>query len=299
MTRGRSDFTIGKKKKKDDKGELPVKTGLVLEGGGLRGVFTVGVLDAFLEGDFHADYVIGVSAGAANGVSYVSGQKGRGLRTNIDYLREPRYMGLRSLLLHGSLFGMDFIFGEIPEHLDPFDYDAFERNPCEFVTGALDARTGETVYYGKQDIRQGLAVLRATSSLPMLAKPVEYEGRLLLDGGTGDPIPVRRALADGCDRVIVVLTRERGYRKQPQSFRAAYHAGLRRYPAVVKLLDTRHTLYNETLDFVAGLECGGTAVVLAPPEAPQIRRVERDREKLLALYQQGVEAGRALLQRGL
>ena len=167
------------------------------------------------------------------------------------------------------------------------------------MTGALDARTGETVYYGKQDIRRGLAVLRATSSLPMLARPVEYEGRLLLDGGTGDPIPVRRALADGCDRVIVVLTRERGYRKQPQSFRAAYHAGLRRYPAVVKLLDTRHTLYNETLDFVAGLECGGTAVVLAPPEAPQIRRVERDREKLLALYQQGVEAGRALLRRGL
>ena len=275
-----------------------MKTGLVLEGGGLRGVFTAGVLDAFLEGNFHADYVIGVSAGAANGVSYVSGQFERGLRTNTDYLRDPRYMGLRSLLFHRSLFGMDFIFGEIPQKLDPFDYDAFRRSPCEFWTGAIDIQTGETVYFGKDEIGENLEALRATTSLPMLSPPVSYRGRLLLDGGAADPIPVRRALADGCDKVVVVLTRQRGYRKEAQSFRAAYHAAFRRYPAMARALDTRHLIYNDTLDFIAGLECGGTAAVLAPPQAPSVQRIERDREKLLALYREGLEAGRGLLAGG-
>ena len=275
-----------------------MKTGLVLEGGGLRGVFTAGVLDAFLEGNFHADYVIGVSAGAANGVSYVSGQRERGLRTNTDYLHDPRYMGLRSLLLHRSLFGMDFIFHEIPQHLDPFDYQAFQENPCEFWTGAIDIRTGETVYFGKEEIGDDLEALRATTSLPLLSQPVAYRGRLLLDGGTADPIPVRRALADGCDRVVVVLTRERGYRKPAQSFRAVYRSAFRRYPAIIRALDTRHRIYNDTLDFLAGLECGGTAAVIAPATPPQVRRIERDRDKLLALYQEGLEAGRALLGSG-
>ncbi|OUP13259.1 patatin-like phospholipase family protein [Anaeromassilibacillus sp. An200] len=275
-----------------------MKTGLVLEGGGLRGVFTAGVLDAFLDGNFHADYVIGVSAGAANGVSYVSGQRERGLRTNTDYLHDPRYMGLRSLLLHRSLFGMDFIFHEIPQHLDPFDYQAFQENLCEFWTGAIDIRTGETVYFGKEEIGDDLEALRATTSLPLLSQPVAYRGRLLLDGGTADPIPVRRALADGCDRVVVVLTRERGYRKPAQSFRAVYRSAFRRYPAMIRALDTRHRIYNDTLDFLAGLECGGTAAVIAPATPPQVRRIERDRDKLLALYQEGLEAGRALLGSG-
>ena len=275
-----------------------MKTGLVLEGGGLRGVFTAGVLDAFLDGNFHADYVIGVSAGAANGVSYVSGQRERGLRTNTDYLHDPRYMGLRSLLLHRSLFGMDFIFHEIPQHLDPFDYQAFQENLCEFWTGAIDIRTGETVYFGKEEIGDDLEALRATTSLPLLSQPVAYQGRLLLDGGTADPIPVRRALADGCDRVVVVLTLERGYRKPAQSFRAVYRSAFRRYPAMIRALDTRHRIYNDTLDFLAVLECGGTAAVIAPATPPQVRRIERDRDKLLALYQEGLEAGRALLGSG-
>ena len=275
-----------------------MKTGLVLEGGGLRGVFTAGVLDAFLDGNFHADYVIGVSAGAANGVSYVSGQRERGLRTNTDYLHDPRYMGLRSLLLHRSLFGMDFIFHEIPQHLDPFDYQAFQENLCEFWTGAIDIRTGETVYFGKEEIGDDLEALRATTSLPLLSQPVAYRGRLLLDGGTAVPSPVGRALADGCDRVVVVLTRERGYRKPAQSFRAVYRSAFRRYPAMIRALDTRHRIYNDTLDFLAGLECGGTAAVIAPATPPQVRRIERDRDKLLALYQEGLEAGRALLGSG-
>ena len=192
----------------------------------------------------------------------------------------------------------DFIFHEIPQHLDPFDYQAFQENPCEFWTGAIDIRTGETVYFGKEEIGDDLEALRATTSLPLLSQPVAYRGRLLLDGGTADPIPVRRALADGCDRVVVVLTRERGYRKPAQSFRAVYRSAFRRYPAMIRALDTRHRIYNDTLDFLAGLECGGTAAVIAPATPPQVRRIERNRDKLLALYQEGLEAGRALLGSG-
>lgn len=148
------------------------------------------------------------------------------------------------------------------------------------------------------EIGDDLEALRATTSLPLLSQPVAYRGRLLLDGGTADPIPVRRALADGCDRVVVVLTRERSYRKPAQSFRAVYRSAFRRYPAMIRALDTRHRIYNDTLDFLAGLECGGTAAVIAPATPPQVRRIERDRDKLLALYQEGLEAGRALLGSG-
>ena len=274
-------------------------TGLVLEGGGRRGDYTAGVLDCLLDAKIEFPYIAAVSAGACNATAYISKQRGRNVRVQTKYIREPRYLGLSSLLKNGSMFNYDFIIDEIGTKLEPLDLEAFLASGIRFLTGATDVATGKPVYFEKEVYRDSFLALRASCSIPFFSKIVSYDGRLLLDGGTGDPTPVRRALADGWDRVIVVLTRERGYRKQPQSFRAAYHAGFRRYPAVVKLLDTRHTLYNETLDFVAGLECGGTAVVLAPPEAPQIRRVERDREKLLALYQQGVEAGRALLQRGL
>lgn len=275
-----------------------MKFGLVLEGGGLRGVYTVGVLDAFLERGRMADYVVGVSAGAANGVSYVSRQKGRGLRTNLDYLKDPRYMGLRSLLLHRSLFGLDFIFGEIPAKLDPFDYEAFQQNPCQFKAGAIDVETGETVYFDKSHMRDNVKVLQASSSLPVLSPIVEYGGYRLLDGGVSDPIPVRQALADGCTRVAVVLTRAWGYRKKPQSFRPVYRRVYRQYPSLVRALETRHLAYNETLDFLARLQWEGKAAVIAPASPPQVGRVERNREKLLALYREGRRDGEAFLRSG-
>mgnify|MGYP002573237426 CR=1 FL=1 len=272
-----------------------MKRGLVLEGGGMRGIYTIGVLDLFDEYGIWFDYVIGVSAGACNGASFVSGQRGRSLRINTGYLRDKRYLGLQSFVKTKSLFGMDFIFREIPDRLDPFDYKAFHAAPCEFVVGVTDVQTGGTVYFGKESMQGQCDVLRASSSIPVFSPPVAIQGREYLDGGTTDAIPVRKALADGCDSLVVVLTRQRGYQKRPEGMRSIYRRVLKGYPAVIEALDHRHEGYNETLRYLETLEQEKKALVLAPREAPLVGRFEKKREKLLALYQMGREDAFAAL----
>ena len=175
-----------------------MKLGLVLEGGGMRGLYTVGVLDALMERRLSPDYVIGVSAGAGNGISFVSGQKGRAYRVDMDYLRDRRYISLRNFVKTRSVFGMDFVFDDIPGKYDPFNYPAFLASPTEFVTGVTDVVTGRPVYFGKQPLMADQCrLLRASAAIPLFSPMVEFRGRLYLDGGTADPIPVKRALADG------------------------------------------------------------------------------------------------------
>lgn len=265
-----------------------LKTGIVLEGGGMRGLYTNGVLDKLMDEGIRADYVIGVSAGAGNGISYVSGQRGRGGRVNLDYIGDPRYIGVRNLLRTRSVFGMEFIFNTIPHRLDPFDFDAFQASPCEFVAGATDVLTGRPVYFGKEHLNRDTTVLRASASLPVFSPPVEYQGRLYLDGGTSDPIPVRKALEDGCTRLLVVLTRPRDYKKPPEKHRAIYARLFRKYPKMVSLMDNRHRIYNHTLAFIRKLEERGKAVVIAPSAPIGIGRFERDPQKLSALYELGM-----------
>ena len=265
-----------------------MKTGLVLEGGGMRGLYTVGVLDWFMEQDFLPDYIIGVSAGADNAISYISGQRGRGYRVTMDYLGDKRYISLSNFIRTKSVFGMDFVFDEVPKRLDPFDYQAFLDAPCEFFAGVTDVRTGKPVYFGKQPtIEEEGMVLRASSSIPMFSPMVEFQGGLYLDGGTADPIPVRRAMEDGCDRLIVVLTRDRLYEKKQEGLRRLYSRKFREYPAMVQLLDTRHQLYNETRRFLFRLEEEGRAVVIAPRAPLEISRFEKKREPLDKVFRQG------------
>ncbi|MFR9190076.1 MAG: patatin family protein, partial [Anaerotruncus massiliensis (ex Togo et al. 2019)] len=222
-----------------------MKIGLVLEGGGMRGLYTNGVLDCLMDNHFEADYVIGVSAGACSGVSYVSGQRGRSYRVNTGYVDDKRYVGFESLVKTKSMFGMDFIFDEIPNHLDPFDYEAFLASPMEFVTGVTDADTGRPVYFTKEAVRPGdSTLLRASSSIPVFSPVVEFMGGRYLDGGTSDPIPVQKALDDGCDRVVVVLTRDRSYEKSPEGIRPVYRHIFHDSPGMVRTLDTRHEVYN-------------------------------------------------------
>lgn len=262
-----------------------MKYGLVLEGGGMRGAYTVGVLDEFMERGVSFDYVIGVSAGASNGVSFVSKQKGRSLRINTEYLKDKRYLSLSNYLKSKSLFGMDFIFDEIPHRLEKFDYTAFFQNPCEFYAGVTDIETGKPVYFGKE--RDICTVLRASSSIPIFSPPVEINGRLYLDGGTSDPIPVKKAVEDGCDRVVVVLTRERSYQKNPEKFRPVYKRVFHQYPQMIHTLDTRHEIYNNELHYLRSLEKEGRALVIAPKESLGIGRFEKEKEKLLSVYRQG------------
>lgn len=263
----------------------------------MRGVYTVGVLAALMDHHFLPDELIGVSAGASNSVSYLSGQSGRGYRTNIDYIGDKRYLSLRNYVTTKSLFGMDFIFDEVPNQLDPFDYDALQACPCSLQVGVTDVETGKAVFFGKEHLKEDLTILKASCSLPIFSPMVAYQGRKYLDGGVADPIPIDKALADGCDRILVVLTQDRAYRKKPQAGRAFYHMVYRRYPQIVQALDRRHLVYNRTLKQLRLLERSGKAIVVAPKQPLGLGRFEQDKQRLIDTYQLAYQDGKALMQK--
>lgn len=257
-----------------------MKTGLVLEGGGMRGMYTIGALDFFLEKDISFDYVIGVSAGACNGISFVSKQKGRNYRVNTVHIRDKRYISLSNLFREHSLFGMDFLFELVPNSLEPFDYTAFFENPTEFTVGVTNVETGRPEYFTKSDCDHDTTALRASSSIPCFSPIVEYRGKKYLDGGTSDPIPFKKALADGCDRLVVILTRQCGYHKTPEKMRPLYHRIFKKYPAMYEVMDRRDLVYNRTLDELYQLEREGKAIVIAPEKPLAIGRFEKDPVRL-------------------
>ncbi|MBB3113213.1 putative patatin/cPLA2 family phospholipase [Paenibacillus phyllosphaerae] len=270
--------------------------GLVLEGGGMRGVYTAGVLEYFSEQGVYFPYTIGVSAGACMAASYLSRQQGRNRTVNVEWVKDSRYISWGNLLKKGQLFGMDFVFDEIPNKLVPFDYKALEASTEEFVIGTTDCRTGETVYYKKSEPDfDVLHILRASSSLPFIAPIVEHAGRQLLDGGISDPIPLRKSQQDGNKRNVLVLTRNREYRKSPNRFAFAIRRAYGKYPAFVDRMLKRHETYNSTLAYIDEQESKGTTFVIRPQEPLVVGRMERDSKKLDALYRQGYEDAKRLL----
>lgn len=269
---------------------MTVNRGLVLEGGGLRGQYTAGVLDAFLDAGLTFPYIVGVSAGASIACSYVSGQRGRNLQIVETYRNDPRYLSLRNLVFKGSLFGMDFIYSDIPHRLIPFDFPAFQASPSRFVTVCVDCRSGEAVYYEKDD--DHLTVLRASASLPFLSRPVSYGGRELLDGAIVDAIPLAKAKAEGFVKNVAILTRPSGYRKEEGSTLPA-RLFYRRYPRLVEALGLRVRRYNQAMDLVEAEERAGNALVIRPSRDLGISRTEKSVTKLRALYELGLEDGAA------
>lgn len=262
--------------------------GLVLEGGGMRGVYTAGVLECFLEHDIFFPYVIGVSAGACNAASYLSRQKGRNHTVNIKYVSDPRYISWRNFLKNRQFFGMDFIFDEIPNKLVPYDYEAFYRNPAEFVIGTTDCNTGNPVYFSKEDYGQEvLTVLKASSSLPFIAKEITFKDKVLLDGGISDPIPIKKAKADGYKKNIVILTRNEGYQKQPSRFQFLAKGKYRQYSGLQTALARRYRKYNETIRFLEEEEKAGNAMIIRPTVPVEVGRMERHPDKLEKLYLTG------------
>lgn len=263
--------------------------GLVLEGGGMRGQFTAGALDFFLDRGIDFDYVIGVSAGACNGTSYISRQRGRNKIVNTAFVKDWRFVSFRSLIVRGSLFGMDFIFDAIPNKLVPFDTETFLKSRVTFKVVTTDCATGRAAYYEKADFDSKFSVLRASCSMPLLSPMVEFRGRKLLDGGIADPVPIRKAVADGFIKNVVILTRNRGYKKNPVKlseellYRARYH----KYPALIKTILQRPDIYNETLDYLDELERRGQAVVIRPTAKLKVGRLEKNIDRLMELYKQG------------
>jgi len=272
------------------------KIGLVLEGGGMRTAYTAGVLEYFAERELYLPYTIGVSAGACIAASYLSRQRGRNKVVNIDWVSDPRYLSWKNWVKNRQLFGMDFIFDEIPNSLVPFDFDTFAASSEELVVGMTDCVTGETIYrYKNAPGFDALRALRASSSLPFIAPIVEYDGRPMLDGGISDPIPLRQAERDGCARNILVLTRNEGYRKSPNRFPWLVRASYGKYPDFVKTMLRRHEVYNEILSHIDRQEQEGAAFVIRPSVPLEVRRMERNPAKLQALYDRGWEDAKTLL----
>lgn len=261
--------------------------GLVLEGGGMRGLYTAGVLDAFLDEGITFDYVIGVSAGACNAVSFLTGQRKRNYHVNIDYINDKRYMSVQNFLRDGCLFSEEMMFHKIPKELLPFDYETFRQSKVPFIACCTSCLTGKPVYHQVDDLEADYKPVLASMSLPLVSKMVSYHGDLLLDGGMADPIPVEKALHDGCDKLVTVLTREKGYRKSPESTLKLAKVFYRKYPKLVKAIADRHILYNAQLDLCRKLEEEGRAIVINPDEKVSIKRTEKDVQKLDALYHLG------------
>ena len=265
-----------------------MKTGLILEGGAMRGLFTAGVLDVLMENKIAFDGVIGVSAGAAFGCNFKSGQIGRAVRYNVRFCRDKRYCGLGSLLKTGDIFNTDFCYGEVPLKLDPFDFDAFEKDPTDFYVVCTDVETGEALchrYTGRDD--HGFDWIRASASMPLVSRMVEIEGRKLLDGGIADSIPASCFESMGYTRNVVILTRPEGYRKKKNQALPLIRRKYRAYPRLVEAMEQRHLIYNAELDYVAQAQAEGRMFVIRPEKALAVRRIEKNPERLRAAYEEG------------
>ena len=272
--------------------EEMIRTGLVLEGGAMRGLFTAGVLDVIMENGLRFDGVIGVSAGACFGCNCKSGQIGRVIRYNKRFARDPRYCSWKSLFTTGDMFGADFCYRELPLELDVFDAATFEANPMEFHVVATDCETGKAVYrrLDKAD-ETAFKWIQASASMPLVSRPVEIEGRYYLDGGLSDGIPLRYFESIGYGRNIVITTRPHGYRKFPKRKMCLLKPLLRRFPAVYEALKNRHAWYNKTLEYIDERVAAGKAVLIAPKEPLPISRVCHDPDVMQRVYDIGRKAG--------
>lgn len=270
-------------------------TALVLEGGGLRGVFTCGVLDCFMDHGIRFPFAVGVSAGACNGLSYMSGQRGRAKASNIDLMDEYHYVGFKYLLTQGCIMDFKLLFEDFPEKIIPYDYDAYFSNPDRFVMVTTNCLTGQAEYLEeKSDPGRVMDIVRASSSLPFVSRITYVDGIPMLDGGIADSVPVDYAVGQGYDRMVVVLTRNRGYRKKDGTMplsRIIY----RKYPLLQKALAERNSLYNKAMDKIESLEEEGRIIVIRPQKPVEVGRMEKDTVRLSALYDEGYAVASAAL----
>lgn len=265
-----------------------IKTGIVLEGGGMRGMYTCGILDVLMENHIFLDGMVGVSAGIAFGCNYKSRQTGRALRYNVRFARDKRYSGIRSLLKTGNYYNAWFAYHLVPTHYDVFDFNAFEESPMECYAVCFDVKTGEGVYQRLDRVNNDFFEwIRASASMPVVAQPVEVGGRLLLDGGLADSIPLQFMIDKGYKRNVVILTREDGYRKTAEHGMWLMKPLLRKWPKVIDALRERPALYNKQLQQVREEERKGNAFVFRPLKPLDVSRTTHDPEEMNRVYQQG------------
>jgi predicted patatin/cPLA2 family phospholipase len=275
-----------------------MKKGLVLEGGAMRGLFTAGVLDVLMENKIEFDSCIGVSAGAAFGCNFKSGQIGRAIRYNTRFCKDKRYCSVRSLIKTGDIFGAEFCYHTIPEKLDKFDIEAYDNSDIEFYVVCTDVYTGKPVYHlcDKVD-NDAYEWFRASASMPMVSKPVKVGGMTLLDGGMSDSIPLEFMVNKGLDKNLVILTQPRVYTKEKASAMGLMKLSLRKYPNMIKCIADRHEMYNKQREYVFEKEKSGEAFIICPEEKLPIGRIEHDEAVLRKVYEIGKKTAEKNLDR--
>ena len=262
------------------------KTVFVLEGGAMRGLYSAGVLDVFMQNEITTDAIYGVSAGALFGINFKSKQIGRAIRYNLKYAHEKNYMGLYSLITTGNIMNENFCFDRIVNELDKFDFDAFNASPIDFYAVVTNVETGKAEHIKIIDSRAQLEVLRASGSMPFVSKIVEFNGSKYLDGAISDPIPLQKALDEGYEKIVVVLTRPENYAKHKENL--PYNFFYRKYPNFVECAKKQFEVYNQTLELIKKCENEGRIIVLRPSQNLKIARVEKNLDKLKAIYNLGV-----------
>lgn len=265
-----------------------MKVGLVLEGGAMRGMYTSGVLDVFMENNIEVDGIIGVSAGVLFGVNYLSKQKGRALRYNKKYIKDKRYMGMHSFITTGNIINKDFAFYEVPCKLDVFDQKTYGESKTDFYATITNVETGKPEYVKVENVFEQMELLRATSAMPFVSKIVHLNGKKYLDGGISDSIPIDKCKEFGYDKIIVVLTRPIEYRKE-KSNEAMAKIKYRKYPQLVECINNRYKNYNETVEKIIDLENKKEIFVIRPSRKVDIKRIEKDENKLQEMYDLGVD----------
>jgi len=264
------------------------QAGLILEGGGMRGIYTAGVLDFFMDKEIWFSDCYGVSAGACHLCSYLSGQRGRSYRIGVNYLDMKQYCGGWSLLRTGDLFGVDMNYSLIPNYLDPYDFDAAGKYEGRAFAVATNIKTGKPAYLPLKDMRKDIIAVRASSSLPLVSRNVKIDGELYLDGGISDPIPVRKSMRDGNRKNVVIMTKEEGYVREPVGgLLALLKTRYLHYPKVYELMRERHLSYNATVQYIEEKQRDGELFVIRPKQKSGVGRIEKDREKMKALYEEG------------
>ncbi len=261
--------------------------GLVLEGGAMRGMYTAGVLDVFLDNDIKVDGIIGVSAGVLFGANYISKQKGRAIRYSKKYSKNKNYMGFHSLITTGNIINKDFAFYEVPFKLDVFDNDVFKKSNIKFYATVTNVGTGSPEYLQITDAFKDMEIFRATSAIPFVSKIVEVNNKKYLDGGISDSIPINKCMDMGYDKIIVVLTKPMWYRKKKRG-NLFIKCWYRKYPNLVKTMQNRYKVYNNTIEKIIDLENKKEIFVIRPSKKIKIKRIEKDANKLQAMYDLGV-----------
>ena len=267
-------------------------TGLILEGGGLRGVYTAGVLDFFIDMGLEFSSVYGVSAGSVNACSFLSKQRGRAFRADVDFLEDREYASVYNLITTGNFFGTEMCYKTIPNELLPYDYEEFEKYKGSFYAVVTNCETGQAEYLKLTDTKRQIDYIRASASLPLMAEMVKINGKYYLDGGISDSIPIRKSICDGNTKNVVILTRDFSYRKKPNQVMPVIKMKYSKYPNLVKSMERRHINYNNTLEYIENKEKNGEIFVIRPSRPVKVGKLEKNKEKLTELYKSGYRDGK-------